>query len=375
MHIDRIRHFQSSTFPVLSVYLAHSVGSTSASARLSDLLKPIKEIEESGELGHEATMSLRSDLKAVHGLADRIDAEPAPGVAVFASHGAGLLEYLPVSGSVWDVAMVGPRPYLRPLRALSSPLHTCVVVTDRRRAAIYLKHGTEIQPRIDVAAEAGHKENYGGFQGYEEHGARNYAEELTTRLYKEVAEQLFRLHKEERFDLLVVGGHQESVEAVLRYLHPYLRSVYGGSFVIDPHTMTDVIVREKAEQVEAAVASSRERAAVEELLEAAGSGNRAVLGIAEVLKAANAKAIDRLVVTGRYAKSGTVCDTCGWLARNSDACTACGAAGRPTNDLIAELMEATLAEGGEVLQVSHASQLDAQGVGARLRFQLPDGLV
>ena len=89
MQVDRIRQFTNSTFPVLSVYV-NRVGTprdrTSVGARLTELLRPIREVAESGELSHEAAMSLRSDLKTVQSLADRIDADPAS-AAIFWTRG------------------------------------------------------------------------------------------------------------------------------------------------------------------------------------------------------------------------------------------------------------------------------------------------
>ncbi len=100
-----------------------------------------------------------------------------------------------------------------------------------------------------------------------------------------------------------------------------------------------------------------------------------MLGISEVLAAANAKAIDRLIVSGRFAKEGTVCDACGFLARNGTTCPVCGSTTRKTEDLIADLIESTLADRGNVLQVSVASALDGKAIGAMLRFPVPSGLL
>ena len=131
MQVDRIRQFTNSTFPVLSVYVTRvgiSRNRTSTGAKLSELLRPMREMAEGGELSHEAAMSLRSDVKAIQSLADRIDADPAPAVAVFSCHGAGWSEYVSLNKPVWDVARVGNRAYLRPLRVAETEFRSAAVM-------------------------------------------------------------------------------------------------------------------------------------------------------------------------------------------------------------------------------------------------------
>jgi peptide chain release factor subunit 1 len=128
------------------------------------------------------------------------------------------------------------------------------------------------------------------------------------------------------------------------------------------------------ESLERKAINERETGRVRDLLDTAGAGGAAVLGLSDVLKAANARAIDRLIVAGSYAKEGAVCDGCGWLSRNGSECPVCGSQTRRTDDVVDEIIEATIGESGDVLQVSIASPLDQQAIGAVLRFPLPDGM-
>lgn len=103
----------------------------------------------------------------------------------------------------------------------------------------------------------------------------------------------------------------------------------------------------------------------------AWSGGNAVLGLPDVVAAANVQAIDSLVVAGPFTRSGTICDKCGHLARNGDGCPVCGAELFHIDDLVGAVMEATVGSGGSVHQLSVASPLDREGVGALTRFPLP----
>jgi len=376
MQVDQIRQFTNSTFPVLSVYV-NRVGTprdrTSTGARLSELLRPVREVAEGGGLSHDAAMSLRSDVKTVQNLADRIDADPAS-VAVFSCHGADWFHYVPVSRPVWDVARIGNRAYLRPLRVAEQEFRSAVVIFDPRRSVLYVKSGAVFTEAGEVIEESVRKSNYGGFAGYEERGVRSHADAVVQRHFKETADLVFRNFQSEGFDFLFLGGHQDSIDEGAKLLHPYVQERVAGSFVIDTHTMTPALVKEQLIVLEQAAVADREADRVRELLDTAGAGGPAVLGISDVLAAVNARAINRLIVSGRFTKEGTVCEGCGWLARNGTNCPVCGSVTRPTDDLVDEIIETTIGESGEVLQVSIASALDRQAIGALLRFPLPAGM-
>ena len=273
---------------------------------------------------------------------------------------------------VWDVAQVGQRPYLRPLRAAETEFRSAAVVFEPRRSVVFIKTGDEFREAADVVEEAVRKANYGGFAGYEERGVRSHAEAVVQRHFKETADLIFRLHQEEGFDFLFLGGHQEAIDEGSKLLHPYLKSRTAGSFVIDTHTMTPALVREQVVGLEKAAIAALEASRVQELLDTAGAGGPAVLGITDVLAAVNARAIDRLIVSGNFSKEGAVCESCGWLSRNGTSCPVCGSGTRPTDDVVGEIIEATIDESGEVLQVSISSALDQKAIGAVLRFPLPE---
>jgi peptide chain release factor subunit 1 len=93
-----------------------------------------------------------------------------------------------------------------------------------------------------------------------------------------------------------------------------------------------------------------------------------VLGLQEVIDAANVQAIETLVVAGAFERPGVICDSCGHLMRSGDSCPVCGEATFPVDDIVGAVMEAVVAAGGTVSQISVASPLDRSGVGATTRF-------
>ena len=99
----------------------------------------------------------------------------------------------------------------------------------------------------------------------------------------------------------------------------------------------------------------------------AEGAHRPVL-LQEVLEAANTQAIDTLVVAGPFSRPGVLCDGCGYLARDGEICPICERILFPVDDVVGSVMEAAVAAGGTVSQISVATPLDRHGVGALTRF-------
>ena len=369
MHVDRLARFGSLDFPVLSVYVNREPFQTSVRSRLTDLLKPMRDLSD---LDHDAQMSLRDDLGRLVGLADRIDADRSPAAAMFACHGEGFFEYLPLSSPVWDVALVGDRPYLRPLRSVRPVEPIALAVVDRKHAWLYRWDETGMQFLEQVEESEEHKGNYGGFAGYDEHNARNHADALEHRHFRLVAERIFERHRTASFGGIVIGGHEETISHFGSYLHPYLQDRMIGLFVVDPHTMSESDLAKRVERLLLDAADEREEALATQVTERAGEGGKAIVGLMPVLAAANAGAIDRLVVAGTFTKDGSSCSTCGRLDRNGGQCSACGSPVQWTSDVVDAAMERVIQTGGRTDQISVSSLLDQYGVGALLRFSIPE---
>lgn len=364
MHIQRFAELRSRGGSLISFYLNRPPGPSSAA--VTDLLKPIK--ARLDDYPRDVAMSIRADLERLAALDARIDAEGAPAYCAFASHADGIFEFAQLRHPVWDVATVGRRPYLRPLRAMPEPLRAGIVVAERRRAEVYVGYDGDLSRVGETIVGHVKKDNYGGFQGYDEHNVRMHAEEDAARVLKEAADRLFELHRREPLDHLVVGGHQADLDALDGHLHAYLRALPVHRFVVDPHTLTPAKLKEAAETAASEVRHERDEAAVAAVMEAINTGAPSATGTAAVLKAVNAKAVESAVVAGTFTKEGTHCPECGWLDRSADTCPVCGTPTEALDDVIGAAVEQILDAGGSVRQLRIPSPIDAQGVAAVLRF-------
>jgi peptide subunit release factor 1 (eRF1) len=362
---DPIAELRSPSGSLISVYLGRpSPGGMTA--LLTDLLRPVREAAESKE--RSVQKSVRADAERIHDHAEQLEVDAAPAYAIFASDLDGLFTVESLGHKVPNVSSLGPRPYLRPLRAAPKALRAGVIVADRSQARVFVVSGQlidEVGPPL--IADIG-KHNYGGFSGYEEHGVRLRADEVSTRMWREAGAILLEKHQERPFDYLAIGGHGETVEEIGRNLHPYLDRVDRATFHAGPQSLSFPALRVELASRADEVSRRRESALAERVCDTARSDGLGVLGLTPVLTASNSQAIDTLVVAGEFGRPGSICNSCGFLARSGNRCPVCGSTMFQVDDIVAAAMEATVAAGGRTHQIVVSSPLDAHGIGALTRF-------
>jgi hypothetical protein len=77
------------------------------------------------------------------------------------------------------------------------------------------------------------------------------------------------------------------------------------------------------------------------------------------------------LVRDQATAAGVVCPRDGWLGESGNRCPICGTTTRHACDIIDELVERVVDEGGSVEQVDIDTELAPKLVGAVLRFPLP----
>ena len=137
---------------------------------------------------------------------------------------------------------------------------------------------------------------YAGWHGLSERRVRNKADELAKRHFRLVAGTLDPLFRAERYEVLVVGGHEHELPRFLEFLPRSLRERLAGTFSIDPHTAGSATVRPPAEAILEGYELEHQRRAVGELLEAAAAGGLATVGLEPCLAGGSVAAIRTLLV-------------------------------------------------------------------------------
>ena len=368
MEGDRIADLRSRNGSLISIYAARPSPGGFA-ALLSDLLKPIREHSEG--LGRTTQKSVRNDTDRVHGLAEQLELDSAPGYAIFASDLDRLFVLEPLDHVPPNTATIGPRPYMRPLRAAPRSLRSGLLIADNTLArTLTAMDGIVEELKAALGADVGNR-SWGGFSGYEEHTVRARAEEVTSKLWREAGERLLDHHMEKPFDYLAIGSHDESVDEISRTLHPYLARLPRATFTVNPKTVGLPGLRAEVAAMDQQMRRHRHIALAGRVCDTAWSGGNAVLGLQEAIDAANTQAVNTLVVAGPFTRPGAICDACGHLARAGEACPVCGERLFEVEDVVGALMESVVGSGGVVYQIRVASPLDRHGVGALTRFPVP----
>jgi peptide chain release factor subunit 1 len=377
--VDRLLAFRPSGAPVLSVYvpIPYNPGDLKGlHGRFTSLLQSAQEEINFDELDHDARESLRLDLKLVaEEIAPGADRFKGRGLAVFACHRADLFEQVVLPRPVRERVVVDATPYLRPLLAVLDECHRyCVVVVDREHAWIYEFFMGRLEETKEVHGRALRAPDYaGGWQGWKEDRTHHKAALLARRHYRETAARVDEVMRRIGAELLIVGGHEETVAEFLPFLPHPIRTKVAGTFTVDPGTMSPGQVRERADEIAAAYERPEEERLVTETLERVAAGGFAAAGLEWCLMAVNEQAVQLLLVRGDEQVPGRVSDRCGWLGLDEDECPVCGE--RPTRktvDVIDEMATAVLDTGGRVEHVYADTGLDRHVVAAQLRFPVPD---
>jgi peptide chain release factor subunit 1 len=362
---DRIADLRSHHGALVSLYAGRPSPGGFA-ALLSELTKRVRDRSEG--MDRIVQKSVRADSRRIHDLAEQLELDSAPGYAIFASDVDDVFVLEALSHGVPDVATVGPRPYMRPLRASPRPLRSGIIVADNATARTFTAvEGVIEEVGLPLDGDIGNR-SWGGFAGYEEHTVRARADEVTSKLWREAGERLVERHVDTPFDYIAIGSHDETVDEIARTLHPYLSRLQQASFTVNPQNLALAGLRSEVSSMDTQMRESRQAALAGRVCDTAWSGGNALLGLQEALEAANTQAVDTLVVAGPFERPGVICDACGLLARNGDVCPVCDNPMFKVDDVVGALMEATVSAGGSVSQIGVASPLDRHGVGVLTRF-------
>jgi peptide chain release factor subunit 1 len=373
--IDRIISFTGGDLRVVSVYVSVPADlarrKRELASKVDSLLHEIRPLSNDRSLQHDVRLSLREDIERIEALVTDTDLKPGT-AAIFSCSRGGLFEVVGVPRPMRDRLVTDATPWVWPMLAALDEFHrTCVVVVDRESAHMWELYLGNVRDAGKVKDFALRKPSYAGFGGFEEHRVRNKADELAKRHFRGVAAALDRLFRTDGYELLVVAGHESEVPAFLDFLSRQLRERVAGTFAVDPNTATTRTIREHAEQVLDRYEREQERRLVAEAWERAAAGGLAVLGLERCLWAGSVAAIQTLLVQDGATKPGVVCDESGWLAFAGDICPLCGARTRETPDVINELAEAVLDEGGAIRHIAGEDALGKHLAAALLRFPLP----
>jgi peptide subunit release factor 1 (eRF1) len=371
---EKLSRLESPRLPIISLYLnlyPERTDPRSLDPRLGNLLRPLEQAADSGSLDHDASKSLRDGVQQVLNMTSGFETMVEPAVAVFVGGDMEMTERRGLPRRVWECAVAGPAPYLRPLQGmLDESRKVATVVLDSRSAEITVSHTGEVlgQQRIE-AEEVVRKSNYAGWYGLDEHRNRQRAEEIRNQLFREVADRLERLRRDQAVELVFVGGHRDATEAFTGFLDPRVRAITE-TFVVDLHTLTPALLAATIAGLEEDYELRQEARLVDEVYARAAAGDLAAVGLDRVLVAANRNAVSQLLIHDGVVVPGAVCPQCSALSDDQTDCEQCESPTVPVPDLIEALARSVVEAGGSVEHVMADTRLAPDLVAATLRYEV-----
>jgi peptide subunit release factor 1 (eRF1) len=374
--VRRLSEFDAHGLPVVSVYSRVEIdpGDRALGTHADSLLHEVRrQAAGNGTLSHAARASLKDDERRIYEALTQQE-WPAGTAAIVSCSGAGLYEEAALSRTLRNKAVVDASPWIRPMVAVLDEEHSaCVVVVDRGTARVWTLVDGELRWSGGQRDETPRKPDYGGWAGLDERRVQNRTGELARRHYRKVARQVGIVCLANGTELLVVGGHREELPGFVEELPTDLRNRVVGTISIDPRTATTDDIRRAAEQVTDRFEREQERHTVDHVLGAAAAHGHATVGLEETLWAGTVRAVSTLLLQQDVEVPGVVCDHGdGWMALEGATCPLCGNPTRPVPDVVDDLVEAVIEEGGAIEHVvADDTPLREHGAAAGLRFALP----
>jgi peptide chain release factor subunit 1 len=372
-HVRHVLELDGAGLPVVSLYVRVPLppDDKELRARVNSLLSEVRALAADQSVERDVRLSVRSDIQRIedHVAQWRVG---RPGMLVFfCCSGRDIFEVVELSRPVRGRLVLDATPWVRGMLAVLAEYHRmCVVVVERGAATLWELYQEELRAldrRRTPAAVPPRR-----VPALEEHQAHHRAEDVTRRHFRSVIEEVDELFRADGFDLLAVGGHEHEVPEFLDLLPRQLRGRVAGTFPVDPHTPgIAATIRDRAGAILDDYEAQEQRRRVTEVVETTAAGGPAALGVADCAWATALAAVDTLLVLEGAVVPGVLCDHCGWIGDQGRACPRCGHPLRPTTDILDELVERVIDEGGSVKHVTVPTELSEHLAGARLRFALP----
>lgn len=313
------------------------------------------------------TSSVHRDLARIESyVKGGFDRSRVRGLALFSCAERDLWEVVALPVRVRSRVVVNEQPALGQLEAIAEVQRRFgVLLVDRQRARMFVFELDELVERTEEVDEL--PRDY-DVRGERERGdVSGHVDDLVAQHVRRAAALAFDVFQEQGFEHLCLGAPDDLVGDVEAALHPYLRERLAPRITVTPQASLGAISAAVAE-LEEVTERQRETAMVNRLLDVAGAGGKAVLGLVDVLAALAERRVEHLVVSDDFAQEGWRCETTGALLavrphRDDDASL------RPVQDVVEEAIDDTLAQGAKVEMVVGNADLDVHGrIGALLRY-------
>ncbi len=366
-----MRTFHSTKYPVMSLYFRIAKGTADEGKHPLKLKNLLAEIEsQRGQWTTTQWESISQDIARIREFIRDSHASGEHNLVAFACHGEGLWRTLALSRPVPTRYHIHNHAQIKPLlRLLEAYTPTCTILVDQNRARIFVSHGEHLDERLDMVGGVPGRHDQGGWA---QARLQRHHDQAVLHHLKSTAEEVFRIHKDDPVEGLLLGGTEEIISLFQEQLHPYLRERVWATF---PTEML-VNIKNLNEQIQGIIRRTRE-AEHEDLLsqleDGVGAGTFAVAGLEDTISALQKGQARTLIVAVGLRKEGQHCIQCGALTTEDDreACGYCGGSLAAVPDVVEDILQQAFDQGCQICSPEGplAQRLmESGGIGALLRY-------
>jgi peptide subunit release factor 1 (eRF1) len=314
--------------------------------KVKNRIKTVTDALDAIDLPRSGKEGVRGDLQRIEDfLRSPENLPPTQAVAVFASRSLNLFESVPLPWVYRSRLVVDRTPLTRELASIDDEFgRLLTVVYDRASARLFEVTAFECNEILGVPAIFTRGKRYRGEKqgmfGPSEHDYHTRIREEKHRHFAQIAQQLFGLNQRQPYLGIVLAGTGADAGALAPFLHAYLAERVIGIVKLNPKGVTAALVRDATLKVRSEWERQSERALMEELTEALGTG-WAVNGVMPTLRALSRGQVRTLLVGADTAQSGFRCRDTGRLVLNERDCRDEGGA-EPVFDVVDDAIEEAL---------------------------------
>ncbi len=259
--------------------------------------------------------------------------------------------------AVRDEASIGASPRIRQLvELLDEPEPFLVTLVDKQSLRLLHVDGHRIDehpPLEDADARAiDTSVELGSFQHHDE-------EEAALVFARRAADAVEEAVRKRPVGQIVVGGPDEAVASVDRFLHPTTQALIIGRAHVrvaaGPEEVAAAarLVADRAER-------QREANLVEEVRQRAAGAHGGVVGLEATLNALSEHHVATLLVRDGFSAPGGTCVACGHVGPDVRQCPECGTTNIEVDDVVELAIENAVAQGATI-EFCHDTELDRFG--------------
>lgn len=373
--IDELLKFDGHSFPVTTLYLdvdRKKYAQREYEVILRNLIREQAQTITDAHFNRDQITSLQEDLAKIERyVTGEFNTPSFRGLCVFSSSGNNFWQVYGLPRLLKSYLIIGHTPYLRPLSTLMSEYRRyCTLLVDRRGARLFEVYMEEIIEHQRIFDEVPGKTKPGGWYGLQEKRIRRHLENEVHKHFKNLAQTTLGIFKRDHFDWLILGGKKEDLGDFESMLHSYLKER-----IVDRTNLTPDVplhkVLEATLQIEELVETEEETKLVKRLLSEEASGGLAITGLEKSLDSFRLGAVQTFLVMDELSIPGFNCSNCKFFSTKETVCPYCGSETTSIPDIIEQVTEDAIHQGGQVKFILRSGELQSVGsIGAFLRFKV-----